>query len=82
MAKGLEWQNQEKKKVNRPKENTCNVEILIVDIEINTTKNKKNGTCISKKPFMHIVLGLRAHYDQGLFRVQGLIINNGVKIKH
>jgi len=27
MAKGLEWQNQEKKKVNRPRKNTQNMEI-------------------------------------------------------
>jgi hypothetical protein len=82
MAKGLECQSKGKKKVNRPKENTCNVEILIVGIEIDTIKNRRNGICISKKPLMQIVLGWRAHYGHGLFKVQGPRINNGVEIRH
>jgi len=58
------------------------MEILIVGIKINTVNNKRNGICVNRKPFMHIVLGWRAHYDHGLFKVQGPRINNGVEIRH
>jgi hypothetical protein len=49
-------------------------------IVIDTIKSRRNGTCISRKPLTHNVLGKRAHYGHGLFRVQGLRINNGVRI--
>jgi hypothetical protein len=56
MAKGLEWQSQEKEKVGRPGESTHNLKILVMGIVIDTTKSKRNGTCLSGKSLMQIVL--------------------------
>jgi hypothetical protein len=49
-------------------------------IEIDTTMSRRNETHVSGKLLMQFVLGERAHYGCGLFRVQGPRINNGVKI--
>jgi len=51
MAKGLEWQNQNKEKVSRPRESTHDLKILVMGIIIDTTKNRRNGTCVNGKPF-------------------------------
>jgi len=48
-------------------------------IVIDTTKNRRNWTWVSGKSLTHNVLGERAHYGRGLFRVQGPKINNGVE---
>jgi hypothetical protein len=64
MAKGLDWQSQEKEKVGRPGESTHNLKILVMGIVIDPTKSRRNGSCVSGKP----LLGERVHYGPGLFR--------------
>jgi hypothetical protein len=56
MAKGLEWQSQEKEKVGRPGESTHNLKILVMGIVIDTSKSKRNETCLSGKPLTQTVL--------------------------
>jgi hypothetical protein len=82
MAKGFDWQNQEKKKKKgqqtkrkHPQPGNPSMGIIIDNI-----KSRRNGTCVSRKPLTHNVLGKKAHYGRGLFRLQGPKINNGVGI--
>jgi hypothetical protein len=65
----LNDKTKKKEKVGRLGESIHNVEILIMGIEIDTTKSRRNETHVSGKPFMQIVLGERAHYGYGLFKV-------------
>jgi hypothetical protein len=78
----LSGKTKKKEKVGRLGKNTHNVEILVMGIEIDTIKSRRNETHVSGKPPMHIVLGERAHYGCELFKVQRPRINNGVKIGH
>jgi hypothetical protein len=48
----LNNKTKKKEKVGRLGESTHNVEILVMGIEINTTKSRRNETHVSGKPLM------------------------------
>jgi hypothetical protein len=78
----LNSKTKKKGRVGRLGESTHNMEFLVMGIEIDTTKIRRNETHVSGNPLILIVLGKKAHHGCGLFRVQGPRINNGVKIGH
>jgi hypothetical protein len=48
----LGGKTKKKERVGRLGESTHNVKILVMGIEIDTTKSRRNGTHVSGKPFM------------------------------
>ncbi len=71
MAKSFDWQSQEseKKKGQQTRRKHPQPRNPSMGIVIDTTTNRRNGTCVSGKPLTQNVLGERAHYGRGLFRV-------------